>query len=309
MNRGSSDWLILILANAIWGATDVVAKAAVAELSPPVLAWLRLTIALAAFAPALWRRRAEIPRTLRDLVPFLGLGASGFFLNFVLHYSGLTLAPASHATALRVSEAAVIFLLSALILREHIRGGALLGLLLGTAGVLLVLNLDWKNLALFGLGYRLGDLLILLGILVEGFYTVLGKRALAATRPLTATALACLAGWALLTLSYGSRVAAELIASPPSVSAWGAAAYLGLFASAFGYWMWYRVLARRDSHRVGITILVQPVVGIPLAAVFFHEPLPLRFLLGAGLIALSGYLVLRPGRNKKAPVEAEAHFS
>src|SRR4030042_6963078 len=101
----ASDWLVLVLANALGGSTDVVAKAAVEELSPSALAWLRLTIALAAFAPALWRQRAEIPRTLAGLLPFLALGAPGFFLNFFLHHSGLTLAPASHAPALRAPEA------------------------------------------------------------------------------------------------------------------------------------------------------------------------------------------------------------
>lgn len=289
----ASDWLILVLANAIWGSTDVVAKAAVEELSPSALAWLRLTIALAAFAPALWRRRAEIPRTLAGLLPFLALGASGFFLNFVLHYSGLTLAPASHATALRVSEASVIFLLSALLLRERIRPAAVLGLLAGTAGVFLILNLDFANLALFAGGYRFGDLLIMGGILVEGCYTIIGKRVLRTTRPFTATALACLCGWLLLTLFYAPKLAGEFVRQPPSLNALLAAAFLGLLATGFGYWMWYRVLARRDSHQVGVTILVQPVVGIPLAALIFHDPLPLRFLLGAGLIAIGASLAIR----------------
>jgi drug/metabolite transporter (DMT)-like permease len=288
----ASDFLLLLLANAIWGSTDVVAKAALPALSPPALVWLRLSIALLAFSPALWKFRAEIPRTLRGLLPFLAAGACGFFLNFVIHYTGLSRAPAAHATALRVLEALTIFFLSAAILGERIQLRALLGLAAGVAGVLLVLDIDFSRLGLFTSGYRLGDLIIIAGVIVEGFYTIIGKRLLVRTRPLLATALACAAGWLLTSASFGLRVAQELILSPPPLSAWLAALYLALVATAFGYWMWYRVLSRQPSHQVGATILAQPVVGIPLAALVFHEPLPPSFLLGAALVALGGYLVL-----------------
>ncbi len=288
----ASDFLLLLLANAIWGSTDVVAKAALPALSPPALAWLRLSLALLAFSPALWKFRAEIPRTLGGLLPFFAAGACGFCLNFVIHYTGLSRAPAAHATALRVLEALSIFFLSALILGERIQLRAVLGLAAGVAGVLLVLDIDFRRLGLFASGYRLGDLIIILGIVVESFYTIIGKHVLSRTRPLLATALACAGGWLLLSAGYGPRIAQELIRRPPPLSAWLAALYLALVATAFGYWMWYRVLSRQPSHQVGTTILAQPVVGIPLAALVFHEPLPPSFLFGAALVALGGYFVL-----------------
>ena len=299
----ASDFLLLLLANAIWGATDVVAKAVLPAVSPPALAWLRLSIALLAFSPALWKFRAEIPRTLGGLLPFLAAGVCGFFLNFVFQYAGLSRAPASHATALRVLEALAIFFLSGLILGERLLLRALLGLAAGLAGVVLILDLDFRRLALFGSGYRLGDLIIILGIVVESFYTIIGKRILGRTRPLLATALACTAGWLLLSLGFGPRLVVELSQAPPPLSAWLAALYLGLVATAFGYWMWYRVLARQASHQVGFTILAQPVVGIPLAAIVFHDPLPPSFLFGAALVALGGYLAISSAASKKEAPE------
>jgi len=286
------DLLVLVLVNAVWGGTDVAAKYALSEMSPPTVAWTRFTIALIAFLPALWLRRREVPRTVRGLLPFAALGLCGFFGNFMLHYYGLSLAPATHATALRVSEALVILVLSAVILRERVRRRAAMGLVAGVIGVMLVLDLHLGELSLFRSGYRLGDLLILSGIAVEGMYTIIGKRVLAGTRPLTATALACAFGWLMLSASYGPAVAADLAAHPPSWRALLACAYLGLLATALGYWAWYRVLRRHDSHRVGITIMVQPLVGIPLAAVVLHEAVGPAFAAGAALIAAGVYLAL-----------------
>lgn len=296
----TADIIILVAANMIWGSTDVVAKFALYEMSPEALLWTRLTVGLIAFSPALWLRRREIPRSVRGLLPFAALGATGFFLNFVLQYQGLSLAPASHATALRVSEALVIVLLAVLFLGERAGGRAVAGLISGTLGVILVLDIDFKNLGLFSSGARLGDLIILAGIFVEGLYTVIGKRVLAKSSPLTTTALALVLGWVMLSVFYGARIGEELVREAPPLSALLAGAYLGLFASALGYWMYYVVLARRDSHRVGISIMIQPVIGIPLAALVFKDSMTPMFIAGAALIVVGVYLALGRGPAKNA---------
>lgn len=287
----------LVLVNAVWGSTDVVAKYAVAEMTPAVLAWTRFSFALIALLPVFIIRRSEIPRTVRGLAPFVALGACGFFLNFVFHYHGLRLSNASHATALRISEALVIMALSAVVLRERIGGRAAAGLALGIGGVLLVLDLRPGSLSLFSSGCRLGDLLIMAGIVVEAFYTIIGKKVLLRTRPLTATALSCMFGWLMLTAFLGPGISRELAAAPPSWKALLACAYLGLAATAVGYWVWYRVLARNDSHRVGMTIMVQPVVGIPLAALLMADRLTGGFVAGTALIAAGVYLAFSRGAS------------
>ncbi len=293
------DILLLILANIFWGATDVVAKFALSEMSPVALLWTRVSIALIFLAPALYARKKEIPQSLIGFLPFIALGLAGFALNFTLVYYGLRLAPASHATALRVTESLTIVFLSALLLREKVRGRAVFGLVAGILGVVLVLNIDFKNLSLFTSGSRRGDLLILAGILVEGFYTVIGKSVLKKVSPITATGLALFCGWLILTMVFGVRIAAEFGHQVPSARAFLAAAYLGVIATSIGYWIYYKVLSRRASHRVGISIMIQPLVGIPLAALIFHDPMTPQFLIGAVLIAGGVYLALGKGSEIK----------
>jgi drug/metabolite transporter (DMT)-like permease len=84
----------------------------------------------------------------------------------------------------------------------------------------------------------------------------------------------------------------EIVVAPPSSGALLACAYLGVVASGLGYWLWYRVLAGEASHRVGITLMIQPAVGIPLAALIFGDELTPFFLAGTALIMAGVYLAL-----------------
>lgn len=297
-------WLfILILVNVMWGTTDLAAKVALGSMTPAAVAWGRFTFAMLFFVPVLMVRRRELPG-LRELPVFVLLGACGFFLNFILNYQGIKYTLASHATALRVSECLVIALLSVVLLRERLSRSALLGLGLGVVGVALVLDVDFRNLGLFRSGYRFGDLLVMLGIVVESLYTVVGKSVLRRTRPLTATALACVFGWMMITLTSIGDLRL-LVANPPTWPAVTACAWLGIVATALGYSIWFRVLQREQSHRVGMTIMAQPVVGIPLAAAVMGDRLHAWFLAGAGLIALGVYLVLRTSTERVEGEEPE----
>ena len=294
------DVTLLVLANVSWGCTDVVAKFALSEMSTQALIWLRLSIALLAFLPVLVIRRKEIPGTIRGLIPFAALGLCGFVLDFVLVYQGLKLSVASHATAFRISESLSILVLAVIILREKVGAHSLVGLITGMAGVVLVLDIDLKNLSLFATGTRLGDLLIISGIFVEALYTIIGKSVLKKTSPLLSTGLAILFGWLIMSAVYGAGITSEFMSKPPSPGGILSAAYLGLIATALGFWIYYIVLSRRDSHRVGISIMIQPVVGIPLAALIFHDRMTPVFLVGTALIAL-GVTIAFSSSSQESP--------
>jgi len=293
------DIFLLALINVIWGSTDVVAKFTLMEMSPGALMWFRFSMAFLAFLPVLVVHRKEIPTRLKGLAPFLALGVCGFFLNHALQYEGLKLAPASHATALRGSESLMIVLFSWLILKERISKGAIMGLVAGTLGIFLVLDIDLGNLGLFTQGARLGDVLILSGIILESLYTIIGKVTLGKSSPLLTTALACAFGWLLLTFFFGPSVISEFGVHAPSVKSFIACAYLGLVATVFCYSVYLIVLSRRMSYKVGMSIFIQPLAGIPLAAALLHDRITVRFVAGAAMILLGVYLALGRATNER----------
>jgi drug/metabolite transporter (DMT)-like permease len=295
LRSGKLDLALLVVANASWGSADVVVKLALTGLPPAVVAWVRFGVAMLVFGPVLWVRRAELPRSVTGHLPYVALGACGYCLNFLFNYQGLTLTTAAHATALRVSEALMIVVLSAVLLRERLRPRALVGLGLGLIGVGLIVDLRLSELSLFGKGYRWGDLLILTGMAIECLYTPIGKKTLATARPLTASALACAWGWVLLTCLAAPEVVAT-VQSPPATGSLMRAlvgcVYLGLIPTVVGYAIWFWVLDRRASHRVGMTVMLQPVVGLPLAAAVLGDRLGGGFLAGTVLVVVAVYLAL-----------------
>lgn len=299
------DIALLFLANALWGSTDVVAKFALSEMTPATLTWMRFTIALLVFSPVLWKKRSEIPRSLGGLLPFAGIGLCGCFLNFVVMYYGLRITPASHATALRMTESLIILVLSVVLLRERVGKMALIGLGLGTLGVIMLLDIDIWNLSLFGAGSRYGDLLIITAAFLEALITIIGSRVLSQAGPFLTTALACLFGWLMLSLCYCTEVIHMLRHGVPSFGVLMACAYLGIFATVFAYGVYFVVLSRRPSHQVGSSIMIQPLVGIPLAAIVFHEVMTPIFLMGATCIAVGVYLALARPNKKDSSLKSE----
>ncbi len=286
------DLLMLTTANLLWGSTDVVAKFAVRNMTPATATWLRLSFALLVFAPFLFKAKREIPRSFPSLMPFVALGLSGFFLNHLLNYHGIRFAPASHASALRVLETMVIMLLSAGLLREPVGKWSKASLVAGMLGVTMVLNIDFNQIFRAPSGFLLGDLFILGVVILEGAYAVTGKWALKRASPLMTTALACLSGWCMLSVVCGYSIVIDLAQNPPSPGAILACIYLGFFCSGLGFYLYHLVLSRQPSHRVGVSLVIQPLVGVPLAALLFREGMTPGFVAGMFLISMSVYFVL-----------------
>ncbi|MDW6026301.1 DMT family transporter [Mesorhizobium sp. BAC0120] len=82
--------------------------------------------------------------------------------------------------------------------------------------------------------------------------------------------------WALV-LSLPIMVVVALLYMPPSFSgiassAWLGLAYVSLFSMLIGFVFWYRGLAQGGIAAVGQLQLLQPFMGLALAAALLHEP-------------------------------------
>lgn len=133
-------------------------------------------------------------------------------------------------------------LLALLLPREGLGRSKLVGLLLGLAGVLLLITggrVDGLQL----LPTTKGDLLILASTVNWAIYTVLGRGILARMGALEATTIAMAVGFGLLLpFMPWSTLAAQF--DVVSVAGWGAVLFLGLGCSGIAYLCWYASLAR-----------------------------------------------------------------
>jgi len=284
--------LSLLLVMLIWGSTFVVTKAAVADVPPLLLAFLRFALASAILVPTAQAHGglSALPRPLplRELA-LMGLtGVAIFFAGFNLALAHTT---ATDGALIQGTIPAVSALVAAVVLGERLGPGRALGIAASVAGVALVVVAGGGSDA--APNRVLGNLLMVGTVVAWVVYSLVGRR-LRAVSGLATTAYSTLLG----TLVLVPAVAVELALRPrPTLTAEGlvAVAYLGVVASAFAFWLWNRALAVLDVAQATAFINLVPLVGVAGAALVLGEPFTLAHLVGGAFIVVGVGLCLRGG--------------
>src|SRR5579883_728573 len=189
VSRGQA-LVALILANTLWAGTYVAGKVALRYFTPIELNAVRFTIATLLLSPVLIRDWRRIPRDRRSLLTLAALVLLGFVLNKAFEYFGLALSTASDVALLIATESLFTALLSWTALRERVTRSGVAALIVGMAGVYLIVERGVVP-TLGGSGNQeariLGDLLVIFSLLLESGYTTLGKRTLTQLPPLLFT--------------------------------------------------------------------------------------------------------------------------
>lgn len=262
MAKTTSGWLNGFLGVAIFSGSLPATRVAVADLSPTFLTCARATIAALLGLSLLILLRQRRPE-LSD-VPSLGLTALGVVVGF----------PLLTALALQyVTSAHSIVFLGLLPLCTAIfavlRGGERpqpAFWLFSVLGSTFVVGYAAYN----GIQVSLrGDLLMLAAIVVCGLGYAEGARL---SRKLGGWQAI---SWALV-LSLPIMLPIALLTMPSTfehvgVPAWVGFAYVSLFSMLIGFVFWYRGLAQGGIAAVGQLQLIQPFMGLGLAALILHE--------------------------------------
>jgi drug/metabolite transporter (DMT)-like permease len=167
-------------------------------------------------------------------------------------------------------------------------------MLLGLFGVYLIVERSFVPTISSGGGvWRiLGDLLVVLSLLFESFYTIRGKSLLVKHSPLLIISAAIvgstifwlpLAGWEIVSSGW----------HPLSMFGWISVCWMALVVTVFGYLAWFQGLTKVDGSAAAVTLFLQPLLGTILAIALLHEQLTLITLLGGVLIVISVFLLSR----------------
>ena len=291
-NSFSFSWSLLILANVLWAASYVAAKFALQDVPLTIMLALRMGIAALVLLPLLIVRRKQLRLSRRMIPQLLLLALIGFVLNKLLEYGGLALTTASDVALLITSESIYTAALSWLILRERFRPLTGFALLLGLFGVYLIVERSLvPNIPASGGAWRIvGDVLVILALLAEAFYTIRGKVLSVTYSPLLITAASIvvsmlfwmpIAGWEIVRTGWHQ----------PGLVAWLSIFWMGILSTAVAYLMWFQGLASVDGSAAAATLFVQPLLGTVLAIVLLHEQLTSMTIIGGILIIVSVYLI------------------
>ena len=293
-SRNTSSWFLLIMANALWAASYVAAKFALIDTSLIIMLALRMGISALVLLPILITMRKNLNLS-RQLIPqLLLLALIGFVLNKLLEYGGLALTTASDVALLITSESIFTAALSWLLLRERFKPLTGFALLLGFVGVYLIVERSLiPNIpAGGGLMRVLGDLLVILALLVEAYYTVRAKSMLVKHSPFLITSASI-----VISMFFWTPVAAwEILTTgwhPIGLVAWLSIAWLAIMSTVIAYLAWFKGLARIDGSAAASTLFIQPLLGTFLAIVILHDQLTPMTVVGGILIIVSVYLISR----------------
>lgn len=293
-------WLA-VLANVLWAGTYVAGKVAEEQLSTIELNFLRILIASVIMGPIVWLQRDRLHLNRQDWL-LLSLIALAEVLNKFFQFYGLTLTSATNAALLVTSESMFIAVLAWLILRERLTAPIVAGLLIGFAGVYIVVEGGLSAPRFSGIA---GELLILLAIFVEAFYTIIGKDLLRRRDPLLLTTLVLLltlAGWLPAAVWDVSAHGWPVL----TVSTWAAVLYLAVPATVISYSLWFVLLRNLDAAVIAPTLLLQPFLGALLAGALLRERPSAATLAGGALIMAGVYLAMRSRHRPTAPAPAAA---
>lgn len=293
----------LTAAGTIWGASFVLGKVALVELSVPHLMLYRFIFASIGFAPLLLWARPQLDR--RDWRT-VGIAALvGVPVQFLLQFEGLARTTASHA-ALMIGTAPVLVAIAAfVVLGERLRPVAWFALIASTAGVaLIVMQTGHAPAAGSPEPTLVGDALVLVSMLAAVVWILVSKQlmerhsAVVVSGVITVTGTLMLAIWVLLRDGL-----------PPATLApgtWLAVGALGLIATTLSTVLWNWGLAHTDAGKAGAFINLEPVVGAALGVWLLHESLGASATLGGVLIVAGALIVGWPRTWRRARFRSAA---
>lgn len=286
-------WLAFLLLALAWGTSFMFIKIAVQTVQPVTLVAWRLIIGSLGLLAVLRLRKVRLPREARTWRHIAVIGVVNVAIPFVLIVwaeSGEQGLDSGVASIVNSTVPLFSIFIAGLFMRmERVTGAAVLGLLVGFGGVVLLMSRDAQASRDSWLPY--------LAVLGAAFCYAAGsayaRRYLQDISPV-ALALGQLAIAAVVVFVASLVVESWSVQSFPLATVL-ALLWLGLVGSTLAYILYFFVLQQWGATRTTLVTYLVPAVGLTAGILFLNEPLDWRLIAGGGLI-LSGVATvnLRP---------------
>lgn len=281
----------------VWGGSFIATKIALQDASPITLVWLRFAMGIPVIGAVVFlRRQFALPRG-REWGYFALLGFLGITFHQWLQSNGLQTSRASTTAWIVATSPVFIAILGWLALKESLRPLQILGILLATAGVLLVVsNGNPASLSLRQFGAP-GDILILISAFNWAIFSILSRHGLQ-NHPATRMMFwVMLLGWLMTNILFLPSNGLGEIATFSS-RGWASLIYLGVFTSGLTYIAWYDALKSLPAAQTGAFLYIEPPVSVIVAAIVLGEAITWAAMLGGAIILLGVWLVTTEKWNK-----------
>lgn len=270
----------------LWGFSFSAISVGLETIPPVLFASFRYDVAAVILLAAAAFRTDWLPRTRGDIEAVAGGGVFLVAGNAFL-FLGQQTVPSGVAAILQGLVPIATALWGLLLLDERISALGAVGIVVGFVGVGLVVRPTPENLVS---GDVLGKLLVLAQVSSVSLGGVLIQRADSSLRSTPRAGWSMLVGALLLHVTSFGLGERMTLAYPPL--AVGAVVYLGVFATALAFFLFFRLLDRHGAVETSLVGYVVPVVATVAGVVLLDEPITAVTLVGFVVVFL-GFVLLK----------------
>ena len=280
MDRRS--WMLLLILGAIWGASYMFIKIGLRDLTPEMIAFVRIALAALILVPLAASRGAL--RGLRPLVWwFVLIGSVQVAVPFVLIGLGEEEISSGLAGILVATTPMFTALLAIWVdHEERSQGLRLVGVATGFAGVALLLGVD-----LGGSGAELvGGLMVVLAGLGYAIGALLAKHKLEGVQPIAMSAGVMAASTVVLIPAAIAGAPSEV----PSLGPIAAVVTLGVVGTGFAFIILSSLIASIGPARTWLVTYIAPLFAVAYGATLLGEEITVATIAGMVLILVGSWL-------------------
>lgn len=291
---------LAFIAVIFWGISFVATKAALQQVSPPVVIFTRFVIG-AVLLLAIVR---ELPP--RDAWGSLAImGFVGVAFHQTLQSYALTMTSATNTGWLIGLTPIWSSILAAIVLRERFGLWKTIGLAGGFFGAMLVITKGELSMRIFSLPSTKGDLLIILSGMNWALYSVIGHRTIRRLGPRRATSGAMLFGVLMLAPLFLVKQGWRELPHLNSIG-WTAILFLGIGCSGLGYLFWYGALEHIEVSRVAALLYLEPLVTFAAATLLLGEHVSPVVIAGGAIVLVSVLIAQYAPAARAAALQEES---
>lgn len=285
-NNKKYGFLMLILANMIWGGNFVIGRIGVDYFPPLLFSLMRWIIAFLVLTPFMVKQPKKdwtiIWQHKRILFLLAVTGVAGY--NTIIYFA-LQYTTSINASVVNSTTPLFIAILAIFILREKLLAHQAAGILLSVFGILYIISkgsiemfLSWKINA--------GDLYVLAAVIMWAMYSVIGKKYSDVLPVLTSFYASSFIG--ILLLAPLSIIEYLVMERNPvfTLSSTGILLYVGFLASIMAFLSWNFGVSLIGAAKAGVFLNLLPVFAIIFALCFTEEKLYLYQIIGGGIVTL-----------------------
>jgi drug/metabolite transporter (DMT)-like permease len=273
-------YILLGITILIFSTLEVVTSTIKGIISPLQLTFIRFFVGGLILLPFAIVKKDKLYK--KDWLFFIGLGVLNIFISMGALQLSIHMGKASTAAILISSNPIFVMFFSALILKEKATIDKLACIVLGMAGILLIIykgNSGGDTALSLALGF--------LASLTFGLYTVLGKLKSEGVSSITMISISSILG-SLLYIPVLLYLKLPIFYIPQAAIL--KMAYLGIFCSGIAYITYMESLKLLTASKGSMVFFLKPVIASTLAIIFLGENLNIKTLIGM-LLVLTGILI------------------